>query len=130
MPATTKKKLPSVKTARTKADNILTPIIKLMYPLCLLCNQPSEVAHHHVHKSKSTRLRYELDNLIPLCNHCHLRLHHNESYWASKVVEVRGIEWFQKISKLGQEMVKADVHYYISNYNRLKEYYDLLMTQE
>lgn len=121
-----KPKLPSVKSVRNKADSLLTPLIILMHPLCTLCNNPTQVAHHHVHKSKSTRLRYELDNLIPLCHHCHQRLHHNESYWASKVVEQRGIEWFKKISKLGEESVKADVHYYIANRDRLQRLIDEL----
>lgn len=115
-----KVKLPKIKTVRTKADNLLTPIIKAMFPKCLLCGKPTEVAHHHVHKSKSTRLRYEIDNLVNLCHSCHQKLHHNESFWASKIVEIRGIEWFKRISKIGQEIVKADVHFYIGHYERLK----------
>lgn len=119
-------KLPSIKTARNKADALLTPIIKAMHPVCRLCLNPTEVAHHHVHKSKSTRLRYELDNLIPLCHACHIRLHHNESYWASKIVELNGLEWFKRISKLAQEIVKADVHWYLAQYKGLKETLDYL----
>lgn len=119
-----KKKLPNVSTMRIKCDNLLTPLIKLIHPNCLLCGKKTEVAHHHIHKSKSTRLRYELDNLINLCGLCHLKLHHNESFWASKIVEIKGIEWFRKIEKLGQELVKADVHYYMSNYLRLGEILD------
>jgi hypothetical protein len=114
-------KLPKVTTMRTKCDRLLTPIIKKLHPYCLLCGHSTEVAHHHVHKSKSTRLRYELDNLINLCTMCHLKLHHNESFWASKIVEIKGIEWFKRIAKLGQKTVKADVHYYIQNYERLKK---------
>lgn len=117
-------KTPSIKTMRNKCDKLLTPIIKKMYPMCLLqapnCYGFTQVAHHHIHKSKSTRLRYEIDNLIPLCNHCHLVLHNNESYWASKVIEKRGIAWFQGIDKTKNEIVKADVYYYIKNYERLK----------
>lgn len=120
--------LPTVKSVRNKADALLTPIIKLMFPLCLLCNNPTEVAHHHVHKSKSTRLRYELNNLINLCHSCHLKLHHNESFWASKIVEMKGIEWFKRISKLGEEIVKADVHFYLGHYKRLKAIKDELET--
>lgn len=116
-------KLPKIKTIRTKADNLLTPIIKRKYPKCLLnapkCWGDTQVAHHHVHKSKSTRLRYDLDNLIPLCSHCHIVLHNNESYWASKIVEIKGIEWFKTIDKRKDEIVKADVHFYIANYERL-----------
>lgn len=112
-------KKPTVKSMRNKCDALLTPITKKKYPRCLLCPNATQVAHHHVHKSKSTRLRYELDNLIPLCNHCHLVLHNNESYWASKIIEIKGIEWFKGIDRLKNEIVKADVYYYIGHYNRL-----------
>lgn len=90
-----------------------------MYPYCMLGGEKTEVAHHFQHKSKSTRLRYEIENLIPLCNSCHLKLHMNESYWAGKIIEQKGIEWFKWIEKTGQEIVKADVHYYVKNYDRL-----------
>lgn len=112
-------KLPKLSTMRNKCDNLLTPIIKARHPNCLLCGNLTEVAHHHVHKSKSNRLRYELDNLINLCGRCHVRLHANESYWASKVVEIKGIEWFQRIEKMNHELVKVDVHWYIEHYERL-----------
>lgn len=104
---------------RNKADKLLTPIIQKMYPFCLLCQQFTEVAHHHIHKSKSTRLRYELDNLIPLCGRCHFKLHQNESYWAGKIIQKRGMKWFKKLDKLGQEIVKADTRYYKDAYDRL-----------
>lgn len=119
-----RKRLPKLSTIRDKCDKLLTPIIKVLFPRCLLCGNETEVAHHHVHKSKSTRLRYHISNLINLCHKCHLKLHHNESYWASKIVEKRGIKWFQEIDKLKNEIVKADVHYYINNYQILSEYYE------
>lgn len=115
------KKLPKISTVRNKCDSLLTPIIKFLYPNCLLCGRQTEVAHHHVHKSKSTRLRYELDNLINLCTSCHCKLHQNESYWASKIVDIKGMDWFKKIDKLGQEIVKADVHWFILQHERLSE---------
>ena len=106
---------------RNKCDNLLTPIVKKLHPTCLLCGAPTEVAHHHIHKSKSNRLRYELDNLINLCGRCHVRLHANESYWASKIIERKGLAWFQNIDKLGRETVKVDVHWYIGHYERLSK---------
>lgn len=113
-------KLPKLKTVRNKCDALLTPIVKKNNPNCLLCPNPTQVAHHHVHKSKSSRLRYELSNLINLCNSCHLALHHNESYWASKIVIIKGELWFTSLEVLKNEMVKVDVHWYIENYQRLK----------
>lgn len=119
-------KLPSLKTARNKADALLTPIIKLQYPNCLLCGQPTQVAHHFQHRSKSTILRYDLNNLIPLCNSCHYKLHQNESYWAAIIVQMRGIDWFNDLRKRGQEIIKADVHFFIAQAERLKEILDEL----
>lgn len=119
-------KLPAISTMRNKCDKLLTPIIKEIHPYCLLqgsenCARVTQVAHHHVHKSNSTRLRYELENLIPLCHACHMMLHANESYWASKIVQIRGLEWFEALEKKKNEIVRTDVHFYIENYERLRK---------
>jgi len=114
------------KSLRKKCDDLLTPLIKKMSPACLLCGRKTEVAHHHVHKSKSTVLRYTIENLIPLCNHCHLALHWNESYWASKIVQLKGIAWFNKLEREKNKIVKADIIFYQTNYGRLKKLYEQL----
>lgn len=82
-----------------KCDDLLSPIIIKFNPKCLLCGRKTQVAHHHVHKSKSLILRYNLDNLINLCHGCHFKLHHNESYWASVIVQKKGMKWFKKLDK-------------------------------
>jgi len=114
----------TVKSVRNQCDKLLTPLIKKMFPRCLLCGKDTEVAHHHVHKSKSTRLRYEPDNLIPLCNSCHLALHMNESYHASRIVEKRGLEWFRELEKKKNEIVKADVYYYSVQLGKLRSLFN------
>ena len=114
----------TVATWRKKADDLCTPLIKALHPHCLLqapnCALGTQVAHHHVHKSKSTRLRYEISNLIPLCHHCHQVLHHNESYWASVIVQRKGLDWFAKLQQMKNETVKADILYYKRAYERLQ----------
>lgn len=118
-------KLPNKKTVRNKCDNLLTPIIKEKYPNCLLrgaqsCAGVTQVAHHHVHKSSSSHLRYDIENLIPLCGACHVMLHNDESYWGAKVAQIKGTEWFDYISAEKHISVKTDVHFYISNHERLQ----------
>lgn len=101
------------KKSQAQCDKLLTPIVKNLHPICLLYRQPdnpnclkfTQVAHHHIHKSKSLRLRYDLENLIPLCSHCHQMLHHNESYWASVIVKIKGIEWFEYLQKTKNELM-------------------------
>lgn len=105
------------KPDQKKCDKLLSPIIIKLYPRCLLCGGQTQVAHHHVHKSKSLILRYHIPNLIPLCNGCHLKLHYNESYWASKIVEIRGMKWFRDLDRLKNQIIKPN---YEDIYNRLK----------
>jgi len=124
-------KLPTVKSMRNKCDKLLTPIIKAQHPECFLkgsknCNFHSQVAHHHIKKSRSSALRYDLENLIPLCNSCHMMLHQNESKWVLELIEMKGIEWAQSL-KEKDVMVKTDVHFYIENYERLKAIHDELI---
>lgn len=124
-------KLPTVKSMRNKCDKLLTPIIKAQHPECFLksattCNFYTQVAHHHIKKSRSSALRYDLENLIPLCNSCHMMLHQNESKWVLELIERKGIEWAQSL-KEKDVMVKTDVHFYIANYERLKAIHDELI---
>lgn len=123
-------RLPSIKTMRNKCDALLTPIVKLMFPYCLLTDEPTQVAHHHVHKSKSNALRYYIPNLIPLTHTSHLALHMNESYWASKIVQIRGIAWFEELERIKQTTVKTDIYWYIQNHARLTEFLKKLSTDQ
>ena len=118
------KKRSKIGYSQSKCDDLLTPIIKLMHPHCLLGGEPTEVAHHHVHKSKSNRLRYDFLNLIPLCHKCHQALHHNESYHGSRVTAIKGLEWFAELEKAKRESVKVNKGYYKEVYERLLAHYE------
>lgn len=114
------------KYTQKKCDDLLSPIIIKQSPRCLFyginekCTGNTQVAHHHCHKSKSLILRYDFKNLIPLCHHCHLMLHFNESFWASKVVQIKGLKWFAYIEKTKNKlMVGADKIDYEKVYKRL-----------
>lgn len=100
----------------------MTPIIKSLYPQCLLCGAETQVGHHHVHKSKSMVLRHNVNNIIPLCNGCHFKLHFNESYWASVIVKKRGLSWFNKLEKEKNKIIKADRLYFENKLKELDKY--------
>jgi len=118
-------KLPSVKTMRNKCDKLLSPLIKRMYPTSMF-GEETQVAHHFIKKSQSSALRYYIPNLIPLTNAQHQALHNNESFWSTKIVQIRGMEWFDDLEAKKNEYVKTDVHFYIENYKRLTEIHDNL----
>ena len=112
-------KLPTVKSMRNKCDALLTPIIKLMYPKCIFTGEPTQVAHHAIKKSTSSSLRYYLPNLIPLTNQSHLRLHSDEILWTGKLIQVKGLEWWEDLLEKKEVYTKCDVHHYIAEYDRL-----------
>lgn len=128
---TTKKvkrtRLPTVKSVRNRCDALLTPIIKLMYPTCLLTGAPTEVAHHHVKKSESNALRYYLPNLIPLTHKAHIALHSHETLYSSKIVAIKGLDWWHDLEREKRREMKCDVHYYLAEEKRLKEILDNLV---
>lgn len=119
-------KLPTVKTMRNKCDALLTPIIKKMYPHCIFTGQETQVAHHAIKKSTSSALRYYLPNLIPLTHQAHLRLHSDEILWTGRLIEKKGLEWWQDLMEKKEVFTKCDVHHYIAEYARLKELYESL----
>lgn len=117
-----------MKYTQKKCDALLTPIIKKLYPKCLLCSNDTQVAHHFIKKSVSSNLRYNIDNLIPLCNPCHCRLHFNdEGLWNGRVAVIKGKEWLDNLEKNKKASLKCDCLYYEENYNRLNS---ILSTSE
>ena len=114
-----------MKYTQDKCDKLLTPIIKKLHPRCLLCSNETQVAHHFIKKSVSSNLRYNIDNLIPLCNDCHFRLHFNdEGLWNGRVAIIKGKDWLDNLEKNKKATIKCDCLYYEENYNRLKSVLD------
>lgn len=129
MKRTPLKKKSKVKTStlQKKCDALLSLIVIKLHPKCLLCGRDTEVAHHHVHKSKSNALRYNFDNLINLCASCHNALHHNESYYASKIVKIKGLVWFNELERIkNQVFIKTNVGYYTAKLEELTKKLDEL----
>ena len=115
----------SLKNLRNKADALLSPTIIKLFPVCLLCGGNTQVAHHHFHKSKSNRLRYEIENLINLCASCHFKLHQNESKWASEIVRIKGLSWYEKLRVMEQGYVKVDRYFYEEAIDRFTKWLKL-----
>lgn len=120
----------SVKVLQRKCDSLLTQIIKIKTPQCEACSHPTQVAHHWIEKSRSSRLRYDFDNLIALCNQCHCKIHNrfgNSVVGGLDVADVirhkRGEDWYENIKIKGREIVKTDIQWYEQNLERLNNLY-------
>ena len=117
-----KKKLPTLKKLRKEADTLMQKLGRMMNPNSIIGGK-TEVMHHLIPKSVSARLRYDWENLIPLTNAQHCRLHASEDgeIFVSILKAKGGIEWYEALRKRGRESIKADRFYYnhiIEEFNR------------
>mgnify|MGYP001252617009 FL=1 len=114
-----------VSKLKKKADKLMQVYLTGKYPKCDICRKPTFCMHHFVEKSRSNRLRYYEENLIPLCQICHSYVHNKmykfmlnnvvRSYnYVDMIINKRGgKEWKDKMEKLGREEVKTNKKHYL-----------------
>lgn len=97
---------------RRKADKEMQMWGRRKYKKCLICPKPISCLHHYYPKSTSSRLRYDEDNLIPICIGEHFRHHNGDPSIHNKVNEVMGEEWLKRLQKKKEGYVKTNIQYY------------------
>lgn len=101
-------------------DQKLQLLNKKRHKKCESCGGENQVGHHWIEKSRSSNLRYNyLENIIPLCNSCHSKIHNifgNNIVGGLNVAEViikkRGQEWKERMEREGRITIKTDVWHY------------------
>lgn len=69
--------------------------------------------HHFFPKSVSSRLRYDFDNLIPICQGCHMRHHQaGDPTIHATIIKKRGQAWYDTLLKKKYETIKTNTAYY------------------
>lgn len=98
---------------RKECDKLMQIKGQKLFPKSLLSGLPTQVMHHFFPKSVSARLRYEWDNLIPLTNGEHMRLHQSgDPTYEHRIIEIKGKDWYNKLLETRKEQVKINVAYY------------------
>ena len=110
-----KKKLPKLGKLQKECDTLMQQVGKKIYKNSIL-GGPTQVMHHLIPKSVSARLRYDWENLIPLTNAQHCRLHQSpDDETVVQIIKAKGgIEWYEKLRKIGRETIKVTRDYYLS----------------
>jgi hypothetical protein len=128
--------------AEAEADKLLQELVHKLKPKCEICGEPTQTGHHLVEKSRSNRLRYEMENIVAVCKRCHFFIHNragkfqlNNSLRACRILmgvikQRGGIKWLEKLERVGREVVKADILYYNSIIERLKDALQKFKNQE
>lgn len=117
------------------ADALLQKVNRLKHKKCEACGKPTQVGHHWIEKSRSKNLRYNLENIIPLCNSCHSKIHNifgNSVVGgldvAETIINKRGRAWKEKMDKEAVKIIKVDRFYYEEAINRLSRLLEELST--
>ena len=78
---------------RSQADRLWFG--KLLKPKCEICEGKAIQVHHFFYKSSYGHLRYDENNGVSLCQHCHFLLHTRDpKIIVDKIIEARGKEWY------------------------------------
>lgn len=113
--------LPAIGILRNRADKLYQQVFKLKYPKSILSGQPTEVIHHMIKKSESSRLRYDGDNAIPLTTAEHCALHCHETIYSGRIIQIKGLPWFQTLLSRKVELVKTDRQFYLDAIKKLED---------
>jgi hypothetical protein len=95
-------KNPTVKQLKKKADKALQEWGARNYHACLVCGGEYNCLHHYYPKSVSSTLRYDKDNLIPICIGCHFRHHHGTPEIQNQINKIKGSQWLENLEKKKQ----------------------------
>lgn len=119
--------MPKIKTLRNKANRLYQELGRKMYSYCF-CGKPYSCLHHHIPKSRSSALRYEIKNGIPICAGCHLQHHSaNDPEISFKYIKymkrLYGDNWEEDLRKqrFANKDLKTNIKWYQDNIEMLEE---------
>lgn len=128
--STPKRKPKSHKTKLMKqADALLQAINRTENEHCEHCGGPNEVGHHFIRRRACADLKYDLENIIPLCQACHTNHHKDNDNINVYMERKRGSEWHDRLVRLKREsherlntpeQTKVNIGYYESVIERLE----------
>lgn len=107
------RKVSPLGTLQKKCDREMQILGKILFPKSLISGKPTEVMHHFVPKSVCAGLRYDWDNLIPLTNAEHCRLHQSpDPDIEMQIVAKKPKGWYEKLQLKRRVMIKVNREYY------------------
>lgn len=110
---------------RTKCDQLAKKITLTRNRRCEICNRPANTAHHVFPKSRCSILRYDIDNLVAICNSCHYKHHTLSDPTIHGIIrEYRGEGWWDELKEKAKfnKDHKINLGYYKRIYKQLKKH--------
>ena len=97
----------SLKSLISQADKLLQLKFCPLNHNCIVCGATGVVGHHYIFKSQSHMLRFDMDNLVPLCPGCHTRLHFSgDPMIVQTILKKKGMAWADQLQEKRKTLVK------------------------
>jgi 5-methylcytosine-specific restriction endonuclease McrA len=101
------------KRLRNQADKLLQEICRALYKKCLVCGGAYSCGHHFFPKSTCAALRYNLNNIIPVCVKCHCRIHSSDDPTINaRIIKIKGWEWLEDLEAIKRNTFTQDSQEY------------------
>jgi hypothetical protein len=96
-----------------ECDKLYQLVGKRLMPYSIVSGKPVGVIHHFFTKQSSSRLRYDMQNGVPLTRGEHF-MHHikYDPTINATIIEKRGQLWYQTLNTIRRDSVKVDRLYY------------------
>jgi len=114
------KKVSVLGKLQKEADKLNQLRNKRLYKLCEACGGQNQVGHHWIEKSRSANLRYRQENMIPLCNSCHSKIHNvfgnsvvGGLNVADAIIKKRGRAWKNRMDIDGRKTIRVNREHYL-----------------
>ncbi len=118
------KKVSNLGKLQKECDAMMQEIGCVLFPRSLISGRQTQVMHHLVEKSTSSKLRYDWENLIPLTHQEHEAAHNGQSM-KDRIIELKGGKvWFEGLRRKGREIIKVDKQHYINVKEELTKIYN------
>lgn len=108
------------KTLRNKCDKLYQEVCLKLHPTSMASGLKSEVTHHHIPKSLSNALRYDVENGITLTKSEHFRHGLGDPAICEQYTSKKSAEWFAYIKEKRRETVSPTLSWYKKKYETLK----------
>lgn len=87
-----------------KADRLLQELGRMLYKNCSVCGGEYSCLHHFIKKSQSTALRYDMENMVNICNRCHCGIHQGKNdVITAHIVLSKGQDWLNRLEEKKRE---------------------------
>lgn len=97
------------KAVESRLDTLWSKKIRERDKTCAYCRrQPSDHAHHVIHRGKAKHLRWHLDNGLGVCHECHGYIHRQEKVFRKWFEARHPFRWRVLNESRGVQPVKVD----------------------